>query len=114
MLEGFSSAAQHELVSHRWAGNVRELENAVERAVVLAEGGRIEKSDLPVDDVPVTQGAARIPRATMAEIEKYSISSTRGAMKGSTSRVAEILDISVRTIQYRLQESRASAGRARR
>jgi two-component system response regulator HydG len=40
----------------------------------------------------------------MADIEKYAILQTLDAVEGSTSRAAEILDISVRTIQYRLHE----------
>jgi two-component system response regulator HydG len=44
----------------------------------------------------------RIPGATMAEIERHAILSTVDAVDGSTSRAAEILDLSVRTIQYRM------------
>jgi two-component system response regulator HydG len=40
----------------------------------------------------------------MAEIERHAITSTLDAVEGSTSRAAEVLDISVRTIQYRLRD----------
>jgi two-component system response regulator HydG len=102
--EGFSEAARSKLVGHRWPGNVRALENAIERAVVLAEGPRIEADDLPFDSTPEGMGAIQIPGSTMAEIERYAILSTLGSVDGSTARAAEILDISVRTIQYRLHE----------
>ncbi len=46
----------------------------------------------------------RIPGATMAEIERFAILSTLDAIDGSTTRAAEMLDISVRTLQYRLHE----------
>jgi two-component system response regulator HydG len=52
----------------------------------------------------VAKGAVRIPGATMAEIERYAILSTLEATNGSTTRAAEMLDISVRTIPYRLHE----------
>ncbi|WP_394836442.1 sigma-54 dependent transcriptional regulator [Pendulispora rubella] len=112
-VDGFAEAARAKLVGHRWSGNVRELENAVERAVVLAEGNRIEEDDLPFDGTPIAQGPVRIPGATMAEIEKYAILSTLEAANGSTARAADILDISVRTIQYRLHEYGVVLPRAR-
>ena len=56
-------------------------------------------------------GPVRIPGSTMAEIERYAIVSTLEATGGSTSKAADILDISVRTIQYRLAEYGLSAPR---
>jgi two-component system response regulator HydG len=103
-IDGFSDQARARIVAHRWPGNVRELENAIERAIVLCEGPRIEEEHLPVDVAPVTKGTARIPGATMAEIERYAIMATLEATSGSTTKAAEMLDISVRTIQYRLHE----------
>ena len=96
--------ARAKIVAHRWPGNVRELENAIERAVVLCDRSLIDADDLPFDAAPVVHGAVRIPGATMAEIERYAILSTLEATQGSTTRAAEILDISVRTIQYRMHE----------
>ncbi|WP_437500931.1 sigma-54-dependent transcriptional regulator [Sorangium sp. So ce1099] len=103
-IEGFTDEARAKLVAHRWPGNVRELENAIERAVVLCEDARIDAEHLPIDAAPVAKGALRIPGATMAEIERYAILSTLEATNGSTTRAAELLDISIRTIQYRLHE----------
>lgn len=103
-IEGFSDRARAKLVAHRWPGNVRELENAIERAVVLCEGARIEEEHLPIEVAPVAKGGLRIPGATMAEIERFAILSTLEATNGSTTKAAEMLDISVRTIQYRLHE----------
>ena len=94
------------LVSYDWPGNVRELENAIERAVVLAPGGTIDARHLPpsVHPAALPSGAPPIPGAKMAELEKYAILETLKATGGSTSKAAEILGISVRTIQYRLHE----------
>jgi two-component system, NtrC family, response regulator HydG len=103
-ITGFSDAARATMLSHRWPGNVRELENAIERAVVLAEGPAIEATDLPQEVSPMGKGALRVPGSTMAEIERYAILSTLEACNGSTTRAAELLQISVRTIQYRLHE----------
>jgi two-component system, NtrC family, response regulator HydG len=103
-IEGFSDRARAKLLAHRWPGNVRELENAIERAVVLCEEHRIEEEHLPIEVAPVAKGAIRIPGATMSEIERFAILSTLEATNGSTTKAAEMLDISVRTIQYRLHE----------
>jgi two-component system response regulator HydG len=103
-IEGFTDAARAKLVQHRWPGNVRALENAVERAVVLTEGHLIDEGDLPFEVTPQGYGPVRIPGSTMAEIERHAILSTLEAVGGSSSKAAEILGISVRTIQYRLHD----------
>jgi len=114
-IDGFDDAARAKLVAHRWPGNVRELENAIERAVVFTEGELVEASALPFDAAPATiEGGPRIPGATMAELEKHAILATLEAVNGSTSKAAEMLDISARTIQYRLHEyGAAAAGRGK-
>jgi len=113
-IDGFEDAARAKLVAHRWPGNVRELENAVERAVVFTEGELIQAAALPFDAAPATiEGGPRIPGATMAELEKHAILATLDAVNGSTSRAAEMLDISARTIQYRLHEYGATPGRGK-
>ena len=103
-IEGLAPAARSKLMAHRWPGNVRELENAMERAVVFTEGHTVEAEALPFDAAPDSPDGIRIPGATLAELEKHAILATLEAAEGSTSRAAEILDISVRTIQYRLHE----------
>jgi len=103
-VDGFTEKARAKIVSHRWPGNVRALENAIERAVVLCEGSLIDEDDLPFEAASETLGSLRIPGATMAELERHAILKTLEATDGSTTKAAEILDISVRTIQYRLHE----------
>ena len=103
-IDGLAPSARSKLISHRWPGNVRELENAMERAVVFSEGNTVEADALPFDAAPDSPDGIRIPGATLAELEKHAILATLEAAEGSTSRAAEILDISVRTIQYRLHE----------
>jgi two-component system response regulator HydG len=109
---GFSDGARARLLSHRWPGNVRELENAIERAVVLSQSNLVQDDDLPVDVAPMGRGAVRIPGSTMGEIERFAILSTLEACNGSTTKAADLLKISVRTIQYRLHEYGLAGGRA--
>jgi DNA-binding NtrC family response regulator len=110
----FSDEALAQLASHSWPGNVRELENVIERAVVLADGESIELSHLPPELVQVARrgGVPNVPGATMDELERYAILKTMESVGGSASRAAEILGISVRKVQYKLQEySAAPKGR---
>jgi two-component system response regulator HydG len=93
---------------------VRELENAIERAVVFTEGELVEAEALPFDATTATiEGGPRIPGATMAELEKHAILATLEAVHGSTSKAADMLDISARTIQYRLHEYGVTASRSK-
>ncbi len=107
-VRGLAPGVLNALLSYDWPGNVRELGNAVERAVVLAQG-----TELTSDDLPATmqgprpreqKGDSLIPGATLHEIEREAILRTLEMVSGSTTRAAEVLDISVRKIQYRLKE----------
>ena len=105
-IEGFTPETMELLAAYDWPGNVRELENAIERAVVLATGSLIDTKALPTSVRPrvVPPGMPIVPGSTLADLEKYAILETLKATGGSTSKAAEILGISVRTIQYRLHQ----------
>jgi DNA-binding NtrC family response regulator len=107
-INSFSPKALELMMQYEWPGNVRELENAVERAVVLTTGSTVEARALPTtvrpNASPSAPGAPAIPGATMEAIERYAILETMKATGGSTSRAAEMLGISPRTIQYRLHQ----------
>jgi two-component system response regulator HydG len=99
-----ATRSKPKLTSHRWQGNVRELENTIERAIVLCEGPLVDEDDLPFEATRETLGPIRIPGSTMAELERYAIIKTLEACDESTARAAELLGISVRTIQYRMHD----------
>ncbi|HHH11514.1 MAG TPA: sigma-54-dependent Fis family transcriptional regulator [Sorangium sp.] len=115
---GFDDEARAKLARHTWPGNVRELENAIERAIVLSEGPIITAADLPMDVSPTVGGppplGVVIPGSSMAELERYAILSTLESTGGSTAKAAEILGVSVRTIQYRLRDYGETAKTAHR
>jgi two-component system response regulator HydG len=114
-VEGFTERARAKLLAHRWQGNVRELENTIERAIVLCEGTLVDADDLPFEAARESLGPIRIPGSTMSEVERYTILKTLEVCDGSTTRAAELLGISVRTIQYRMHDygiARPSRGRA--
>jgi len=103
------SAQAHERVcAHDWPGNVRELQNAVERALIVSRGQEILASDLPLTTrlspaLGPEHGAPR-PSATLAEIEKDAILAALERHDDDRRETAEVLGISLRTLQYRLKE----------
>ena len=107
-IEDIAPATLELLMSYDWPGNVRELENAIERAVVMTSGTQLEAKHLPMAVRPsaasAIPGMPVIPGTTLAELERYAILETMKAAGGSTSKAADMLGISARTIQYRLHQ----------
>jgi len=100
------------LTAYSWPGNARELENAVERAVALAEGFTIIPEDLPerVRTGGQTTGImarAKESRMTLRELEREYIIETLRLTRGNKSRAAEILGFDRRTLHRKLDEYRA-------
>ncbi|PCC71531.1 DNA-binding transcriptional response regulator, NtrC family, contains REC, AAA-type ATPase, and a Fis-type DNA-binding domains [Nannocystis exedens] len=90
-----------------WPANVRQLEQCIERAVILTRGREIEPRDLPREFTAAVldqRNAPVIPGASLWDIERYAILQTLEHTGGSTSKAARILGISARKIQYRLHE----------
>ena len=111
-LSGFSERALGVLRDFDWPGNIRQLEQCVERAVVMARGVEIEPRDLPreiMTKMRSDDSLPAIPGATLRELERYAILQTLDHVGGSTSRAARMLGISPRKIQYRLNEYRSES-----
>lgn len=103
-LDGFSEAALTRLMTHHWPGNLRELRNAIERAVILTRGDCIEESDLPVPRggaSGIEPGAAvtMIPGA-LVSLESLEIEHIRKVVARSENllQAAEILGIDQATL----------------
>jgi DNA-binding NtrC family response regulator len=100
-VEGFSPDAMDAIAGHTWPGNVRELRHAVERAVLMARGRRIEAGDLGLrrrDD-----GAARLDDLTLEEAERLLIEKALDRFHGNVSKAAEALGLSRSALYRRLQ-----------
>ncbi|MEP7339510.1 MAG: sigma-54 dependent transcriptional regulator [Acidobacteriota bacterium] len=101
------------LTAYAWPGNARELENAIERAVAMAEGASLTPEDLP-DRVRAGGKAggllaqARERRLTLAELEKEYILETLRLTGGNKSRAAELLGCDRRTLHRKLDEYRTA------
>ncbi|HSR13443.1 MAG TPA: sigma-54 dependent transcriptional regulator [Thermodesulfobacteriota bacterium] len=104
-----SGKAMDLLMRHDWPGNIRELENCIERAVVLARGEIVAPADLPPQIVASAAdkaaGFVYFPSGmTLQEAEKSLILKTLDDTGGNRSRAAEILGINRRTLQIKLKE----------
>ncbi|RPH36949.1 sigma-54-dependent Fis family transcriptional regulator, partial [bacterium] len=91
-----------------WHGNARELQNAIDRAVVLCHGPQLTRKDFLVDDSSAPGGQA--PATTLADFERQIIEMTLAEMGGNRTRTAERLGVSLRWLQYRLKEWQSGSG----
>ena len=110
--KSFSSGAIKALTEYSWAGNVRELQNVVERAFILAEGMIIEKlhldqniqnaEALPVVEKKAPVKAIEFVHVTLEELEKGHIMSTLENLSGNKTKTAKVLGITVKTLYNKL------------
>jgi len=99
-IEGINDKARSCLYKYDWPGNIRELRNCMESAVVMASGNLITEEDLPPGLRNTSdEGWIRIPLGTtMEEAEKIIIRETVSSQKGNRSKAAEILEIGRKTL----------------
>ena len=103
-----SPAALARLKAMPWRGNVRELENCIHRAVVLAQGGTIDLGDIEPSGRSTSAAATGtgpgLVGRTMAEVERLLIVDTLRHTLGNRTHAATILGISIRTLRNKLRE----------
>jgi DNA-binding NtrC family response regulator len=100
-LSGFDDAALERLLSHTWLGNVRELDHAVERAVLMAQGGRIRVGDLGL--ATTRDAPSRLDEMSLEEVERLLIQKALARFDGNVSRAADALGLSRSALYRRLQ-----------
>jgi two-component system response regulator AtoC len=107
---GVSAEALSSLMDYRWPGNIRELQNALERAIVLAAGGIIETEDLPDLDAdgdgeqdPDNAGASGSLREWLREQEKKFLMDKLAASGGNVALAAKMCRIGLRTLSRKIQ-----------
>ena len=103
-ITGFSPDATDFLLKCEWTGNVRELENAIERAVILAKNSYIEVADLPQENLLLTCSAPS--RKSLGEVEKYHIMNILNETGANYSQAAKILGISRMTLYNKIRAYR--------
>jgi two-component system response regulator PilR (NtrC family) len=124
-IKGFSEEAMRLIIDHDYSGNVRELENIVERAVTLGQGGEIAAECLPehlrglaidvrVCQIPVPasdgQGGVGVPEGgmdlekTIEDMERVIIMDALKKSSGVKKKAAELLGLSFRSMRYKLSK----------
>jgi two-component system NtrC family response regulator len=110
-IEGMSKEAMDILMKYGYPGNVRELENAIERAVVMARGTLMTTEDLPIhlrsvqseSDMSYEAEGNSLPE-TLENMERHLIANALAKTNGNQSKAAETLGISERNLRYRLKK----------
>ena len=101
------AAARDALLAHPWRGNVRELEHAIERAVIVARGTRLKLEHLP-DSIQhqrrSTSGVAIPPMLPLAELERLAILRTLEHTRGNKRAAAAILGVYRPTLYSKLRK----------
>lgn len=104
---GFTKRAMNKLVGLRWDGNVRELENVVERAVVLASGSLIDENEIPTSEAASGEeffGSATGDFPTLEQLEKRYIQTVLEKTGRKKDKTAQILGINRRTLYRKERE----------
>ncbi len=121
-IDGVETDAQKMLMRYNWPGNIRELENAVERAILLTESATIGASDLRLGESPASGGSrdaspvVKIPPSgiPLEEIEKTALVEALKMSNWVQKDAAELLAISPRVMNYKIKTLGIALPRSRR
>jgi DNA-binding NtrC family response regulator len=113
-----SSSALRRLRAHSWPGNIRELRNVLERAVLLSSAATLEADDLGFDPTALAPSDSAVSPAspaagtTLKDAERSLIERTLGEERGNVGRAAQRLGISRSSLYQRIQRHRIPVTRA--
>jgi DNA-binding NtrC family response regulator len=100
-LKGFDNTSREMLRTHRWAGNVRELDHVVERGVLMAEGDVVRADHLWLKSE--SSGDQTLEEMSLEQVESFLIRKALARFDGNVSRAAEALGLSRSALYRRLQ-----------
>ncbi|MBL7083314.1 MAG: sigma-54-dependent Fis family transcriptional regulator [Candidatus Aminicenantes bacterium] len=106
-INSLSSAIKKALMEYDWPGNIRELENTIERAVVLSKGDEIELEDLVYHGISSSSSLFHLAGGkykNLEDIEKEYIKTVLKAQNGNKSRTAKILSIDRKTLMAKIKK----------
>jgi len=107
--KGFRPSAIEKLVSWNWPGNIRELENVIERAVLVSQSDWIDADDICLEGETLFSDeppSVFKPGMTLAELERLAIQQTLEMTRQNRTQAAKVLGISIRTLRNKLNEYR--------
>ena len=100
-VETIATDAAQQLVSHSWGGNIRELQNVIEKAVILSEGKTLKSTDLSLS---ASTKSMPLANQTLEDAEEKTIRDTMARCNGNLSMVAKQLGISRPTLYSKLKK----------
>jgi DNA-binding NtrC family response regulator len=109
-ITGLTAETRKLMMEYSWPGNVRQLESAIERAILLSEGDLITVEDLPTEvrqDVgPASEGAFKLPAEgiNFEDVERNLITQAMEQTDYNITKAAKLLGLTFRTLQYRLEK----------
>lgn len=113
-IKSISQEALGMLMGHAWTGNVRELQNCIERSVILCEGGvilpehlgirRRSLSESTIRDIPIEGTLQEVSSAATRFVESRTIAKTLKETGGNKTKAAEILQVSYKTLLTKIKE----------
>jgi two-component system, NtrC family, response regulator len=93
------------LIQHNWHGNIRELKNVMERAVILADNNQLTSASLPVElQINSAQTQSGISAFDLSSVEKLHIQRVLNYTKGNKTETAKLLNIALTTLYRKLDE----------
>jgi DNA-binding NtrC family response regulator len=110
LVRGLTPDTKKLMSDYSWPGNVRQLESAIERAILLCEGDLITVEDLPSEvrqDVgPIPEGAFKLPSEgiNFEDVERNLITQAMEQTDYNITKAAKLLGLTFRTLQYRLEK----------
>jgi two-component system, NtrC family, response regulator AtoC len=105
-VRGVTPRALERMMALPWPGNIRQLENFLEQAFVLAEGDTLTERDLFVEELSSVGGGIPLyfePGLPLREVERRHILRTLQTVHGNRTEAARLLGISIRSLQYKLK-----------
>lgn len=104
-VKSLSKEAMDDIISRSWKGNVRELQNTIERAVLLCQGDTIHIENIIMDEYEEVENKKDMfPTTTIEEMERRLIIKTLDKTGGNRTHAARSLGISIRTLRNKLKE----------
>ena len=110
LVRGLTPETKRVMTDYSWPGNVRQLESAIERAILLCEGDLITVEDLPLEvrqeARPASEGAFKLPPEGIAfeDVERDLITQAMEKSDYNITKAAKLLGLTFRTLQYRLEK----------
>jgi two-component system response regulator FlrC len=98
------------LKARPWRGNIRELENVIERAVLFAGSGPLKIDHVVIEEPALSPQISSLPSGSLWEMEKDLILRTLERQGGNRTYAARTLGISIRTLRNKLREYRHLSG----